>query len=444
MVVIFVLFLALPGKHFTARLEDFAQTKALMVKEAVEEKIRSDPRADLSQNKPLQTFVRELGKILGAKIWIQNPDQTIPVQSFLGKIPAVVSRADKNFSRVYGDLIIYHQRGLDLYAVIPISLSRGEKGTIHILLESRSKDSTPPIDHPKRFFALGLFLIGLLAALLFVPISLFITGRLKKLRQSALTISEGNLSHRAAVRGGDEIGELALAFNQMTEKLEGMIQNSRELTAHISHELRSPLARIRIAEEMLRNKITGGDFSSLEGYLNGIEEDIQDLDKLIGRILDLSKMDMQESPLIKVPLDAVDLIEGILGRFRAAINQKGLQLFTHLPPILIISADKEALTTALTNLLDNAVKFIPEKGRIALELRTWPDRLEILITNSYESLPEEELKHIFEPFHRLKAARTAGSGLGLAIVKKIIERHEGRIVAANGKEGLEIKIILPF
>ncbi|MEW6186440.1 MAG: HAMP domain-containing sensor histidine kinase [Thermodesulfobacteriota bacterium] len=444
MVVIFVLFLALPGKHFSARLEDFAKTKAMVIKEAVEEKIRSDPQADLSQNRSLHTFILEFGKILGARVWLENPDHSIAVKSFPGDLPKIVSRANRYYARVYGDMIIYHQRGLDLYAVIPITLSRGEKGTIHILFETRSKSSAPPLDHPESFFALGLFLIGLMAALFFVPISLFITSRLKKLRQSALAISEGNLSRRAAVRGGDEIGELALAFNQMAEKLEGLIQNSRELTAHISHELRSPLTRIRIAEEMLRNKMEQGEYSSLEGYLEGIEEDIQDLDKLIGRILDLSKLDMRDSPLTKVPLNAVSLIKGVLSRFQAAMNQKGLRLTTQLPLVVTISGDQEALATALTNLLDNAVKFTPEKGQISLRVRPLPDQLEISITNSYRRLTEEELSRIFDPFQRLKEAKATGSGLGLAIAKKIIERHGGSIKAGNVEEGLEILFFLPF
>ncbi len=91
-----------------------------------------------------------------------------------------------------------------------------------------------------------------MAALLIIPVSRIITSRLEQLRQSAQTLAEGNLAHRAAVRGRDEIGELARAFNRMADKLETMIINGKELTANISHELRTPLTRIRIAEEMLR------------------------------------------------------------------------------------------------------------------------------------------------------------------------------------------------
>jgi signal transduction histidine kinase len=440
--VIFALFQALPGKHLTARLEDFAKTKALVVKEAVEDKIRSAPTTDLSKNEPLKKFILDFGNILGAKVWLQNPDNTIPVQSFPDEIPEIVFKLKGKKARVYGNMTIYHQRDLDLYAVIPIIFLKGERGTIHVLFESRPKESIP-LDHPEGIFALGLFLIGLMAALLFVPISQIITGRLKKLRQSALAISEGNLSHRADIKGKDEIGELAQSFNRMAEKLEAMIVNARELTAHVSHELRTPLTRIRISEEMLREKLKKSNGADCERYLDEIEEDIQELDNLIGRILELSKMDTQGSPLTFAPCDPAELIRGLLSRFQPMIQHKDLQVGLDLSFFPPFEGDKEALATALTNLLDNAVKFTPEKGRISLRLYPSPDRLEISVFNSFGELPEEELQRIFDPFHRVKETKAVGSGLGLSIAKKIIEKHGGIIGAYNVKEGLEIRIALP-
>jgi signal transduction histidine kinase len=440
--VIFALFHSLPGKHLTARLEDFAKNKALVVKEAVEDKIRSAPTTDLSKNEPLKKFILDFAKILGAKVWLQNPDNTIPVKSFPDDIPAIVFRLKGKNARVYGSMTIYHQRNLDLYAVIPIILLKGERGTIHVLFEGRPKES-PPLDHPEGIFALGLFLIGLMAALLFVPISRIITGRLKKLRQSALTISEGNLSHRADIKGKDEIGELAQSFNRMTDKLETMIMSAKELTANVSHELRTPLTRIRISEEMLREKLKKSNGVDYERYLDEIDEDIQELDHLIGRILELSKMDIHGSPLTFAPFDPSKLIQELLGRFQPVIEQKALHVASDLPRIPHFIGDQEALATALLNLLDNAFKFTPEKGQINIRLETGSNFLGISIINTFEELPDGELSSIFEPFHRTKQSKAAGSGLGLAIARKIIERHGGTIEAYNTEKGLEIKIVLP-
>jgi signal transduction histidine kinase len=440
--VIFVLFLALPGKHLTARLEDFAETRALIIKEDVEEKIRAAPATDLSKNKPLTNFISDFGRILGAQVWLEKSDHTIPVKSFSNGVPEIVSRLNKKRARIYGNMTIYHQRGLDLYAVIPVVLQKGERGTIHVLFENRPV-SSPPFDHPEGMFALGLFFIGIMAVLLFVPISRIITNRLNQLRQSALTISEGNLSYRADIPGQDEISELAQAFNQMAEKLEGMILNARELTANVSHELRTPLTRIRISEEILRDKLEFGDVSLFERYLDEIREDIQELDQLIGRILEWSKLDMQASPLVLAPLNPAEIMEELVGRLKPIIEYKQLKILSDLSFLPPFSADKEALSTALSALLDNAVKFSPEKGQIRIRMNSQSDRIEIRIFNTYEKIPEEELAEIFLPFHRAKSVTTGGSGLGLAIAKKIVERHGGSIEAQNVEKGLEIKISLP-
>ncbi len=440
--VIFALFHALPGRHLTARLEDFAQTKALVIKEAVEDKIRSAPSKELSKNEPLKKFVLDLSTILGAKVWVQNADRTIPVKSFPDEIPESVSRLNKRQARFYRDMAIYHRhRGFDFYAVIPIVLQRGERGTLHVLFEGREKPLRP--DHPEGVFAIGLFLIGLMAALLFIPISRIITGRLKKLRQSALTISEGNLSHRVDIRGQDEIGELAQSFNRMADKLEAMIMNAKELTANVSHELRTPLTRIRISEEILRDKLEIGDISSFERYLDEIKEDILELDQLISRILEWSKLDRQAAPLAFAPFDLAGLIRDLLQKLQPVMEHKKLKVVSDLSFSSPFSGDKEALTTALNNILDNAAKFTPENGQIQIQMQPTPEYLEIIATNTFEKVPEEELTRFFDPFHRAKGTKAGGSGLGLAIAKKIIERHGGWIGARNAEQGLEIKISLP-
>ncbi|RPI74517.1 MAG: ATP-binding protein, partial [Desulfobacteraceae bacterium] len=104
--------------------------------------------------------------------------------------------------------------------------------------------------------------------------------------------------------------------------------------------------------------------------------------------------------------------------------------------------DADALKTAFLNILDNAFKFTPEQGRIAVRMRPQFDRLEISITNTYAKLPEEELIAIFDPFHRVKGSGAPGAGLGLAIAQKIVERHGGTIQTRNADQGLEIRIML--
>jgi two-component system sensor histidine kinase CpxA len=436
-IFIFGLFVMIPGKDFRAQLEHYTQGKVLLVKEIVEDKIRSAPNTEPSDNEPLREFISDFGGILGAKVWLQNSDGTLSVKSFQGDIPVRIEQFKKKRSRDYGSFTLYRRRHSHFYAVIPIAFPKGEKGSIHILFSPQG------LPHPEGGFALGLAVIGLIVALLIIPVSRLITDRVQQLRQSALRIAEGDLSHRAAVKGKDEIGELAQAFNHMTDKLERMITSGKELTANVSHELRTPLTRIRIAEELLREKLEKRDVKEYERHLEDIREDISELDRLTGRILELSKMDIQEAPLKFERIDPSDLIKDLLERLKPVTDRKDLRIKTDLSSYSSLMGDREALRLAWLNILDNAAKFTPPKGDMSIKMESKQGFLEISVTNSFEKLAEEDLTRIFDPFHRAGRSKAAGSGLGLTITKKIVERHGGKIEAFNSPEGLEIRMKLP-
>jgi len=436
-ILIFGLFMVFAGRSFRSRLEQYTKAKVLMVKEVVEDKIRAAPTTDLAKNEQLSEFIYNFGQILGAKVWLQNMDGTLAVKPFQGAIPERVGELKKRRSRHYGSFELYNRRHFDFYAVIPIGFPGEGEGSIHILFDTQG----PP--HPKGGFALGLAVIGIVIALLIIPVSRFITKRVNQLRQSALRIAEGDLSHRVPTKGKDEIGEMARAFNRMTDKLEKMIMSSKELTANVSHELRTPLTRIRIAEELLRERSQQGDSRELERHLDAIREDIEELDTLIGRILELSRLDIHESPLTFESLNPSDLLNELLERLRPVMERKGLHVRTDLsfhPPF---EGDRDALYTALLNIVDNAAKFTPENGDIMVRMKSEQGFLEIGVTNASEKLAEEDLSGIFDPFHRVERSWKSGSGLGLAITKKIVERHGGHIQAVNSPEGLEIRMRLP-
>jgi two-component system sensor histidine kinase CpxA len=245
------------------------------------------------------------------------------------------------------------------------------------------------------------------------------------------------------VKGKDEIGELARAFNHMTDKLERMIISSKELAANISHELRTPLTRITVEEELLREKLGKGNFKEYERHLDEMHEDISELDSLTGRILELSRLDIQESPLKFEMLNPSDLINDLLGRLKPVMDRKDLRVKTDLSSHSPLMGNGEALRIALLNILDNAAKFTPQNGDILVKVYSEQGFLEISVTNSFEKLTEADLTRIFDPFHRTGRSKAGGSGLGLTIAKKIIERHGGKIEAFNSPQGLEIRIRLP-
>ena len=439
-ILIFGLFIAAARHGFQTRMERVLNAHVLIAKELVEEEIKANPERRLADNEALKGVLDRLSEAYGSKVWLAGPNGRPILKSFSGDLSEKVQRIKRRHFMHRKHYQIYKgpKRGLEFYAIIPTMVHGGEMGGLHVLFEKRD-----PGDDHEGAFALGLLGICLFVALLVIPVSRFITKRVNRLSQSALKIAEGDLSHRATVKGKDEIGELSRTFNLMADKLEQMIKGGRELTANISHELRTPLARIRIAQQLLKEKLERDDYEDWARHLKDIRDDIEELDRLIGRILDLSKLDIHESPLVREGLDLSAMIETLLERFAPIISQKGLHLTKELLEGHPYGGDRDMLQTAFSNIISNAVKYSPEGGELSVTMRTENGDLTIDITNTSEAIPEEDLTRIFEPFYQVKKTPKVGSGLGLAITKKIIEKHEGKIEAHNVSEGLKIVVYLP-
>lgn len=439
-ILIFGLFMVAANRGFHSRMMRAIDAHVLIAKDLVEDQIEKNPDMRLADNESLRRILERLGEAYGSKVWITGPNGTPLLKSFSGDIPDNIRTIERKQFSFQKNFRLYRgpRRGWEFYAVIPMKIHGGETGGLHVLFEKRTLD-----ENHEGSFALGLLVICLFIALLVIPVSRFITKRINQLGRSALQIAEGDLSHRAAVKGKDEIGELGRAFNLMADKLERMIKGGRELTANISHELRTPLARIRIAEQLLKEKLDRKNYEDWARHLEDIREDIEELDRLIGRILDLSKLDIHETPLKIENLKLSAILDELLERFQSTIGQKGLRLdkapFREYP----IKGDKEALFTAFSNIVGNAVKYTPEGGTIRVEMDSQEEEVIIGITNTFEVMSEEDLNRIFEPFYQAKKTGAAGSGLGLAITKKIIEKHGGKIDARNVPEGLKIETHLP-
>lgn len=438
-ILIFGLFLIAAGRSLRPRFEQHTRAQVVLAKELVEEKIKSEPEKRLAENESLRDFIQHLGETYKAKVWLADPDGTPLLKSFPGDIPSDIVRVAQRRAKDLGNFKMYRGFGKHgvFYTTTAVRVGKGEPGTLHVLFEKMETD------HPGGVFALGLLGIGLVVALLIIPVSRLITDPVKRLEHSALQIAQGDLSHRADIRSRDEIGQLSRSFNRMADQLEKMIQGSRELTANISHELRSPLARIRMAEELLRERLERGKIEGWAKHLDDIREDIEELDHLIGRILMLSKLDLQERPANREWLNPADLIDELLDRFGPTIDRRGLAITKGLSVDFPIFGERDGLHTALSNILDNAVKFAPEEGNVIVEMKPGQDVLQVSITNTFQALPEDDLGKIFEPFYRTERSRAAGSGLGLAIAKRIIESHGGSIEAVNSPEGFRIQITLP-
>jgi signal transduction histidine kinase len=422
------------------RMEKNTVVKVGLLKDLIDEKARWVRGISPLENKEIQDLLTRMGRIYDAEIWISRAGGKPLMKSFRGELPEEFSLLNSEKASVFGEIRIYYNisKNHRVYASSPLKADTLNGMNLNIIFNEGFQPQQ------KYDFALGLIIIGAVVALLIIPISRIITERIKEVRESALRIADGDLSRRVRIKTGDEIGELGLAFNQMAERLERMIIGGKELTANVSHELRTPLTRIRIAEELISEQFDKGEFKGFKRHVDSIKEDIDELDALIGRILELSKLDIHETAFKYEKLNISDLLNELLERVEPLSIHKKLLVNTNLSSGITVSGDRESLSVAFSNILDNAVKFSPENGEIIITLNSGKDSISISITNTFEEMPVEDLVRIFEPFYRSETSNATGSGLGLSIAAKIIHKHGGDISAANSPKGLEITVSLPF
>ncbi len=436
-ILILTLFIVTAGKTFKNHLNRQSVAKLSILKTIIQEKADQMPGTALNLNSEITEMLGTFSDLFDVKIWLSDPNGDVFFQN--APPPAVIRKWQSSRPDVIKDGIkLYHlsRAHFSFYAQIPVTQNR-KVLTLHILLEKRH------VKKPEAIFLLGLLTIGLIIAILVVPLSRFITKRLKTLNQSALEFADGNLSCRTDIKGKDEIARLSESFNFMADRLEKMISNNQELTANISHELRSPLTRIRVSKELLQDKIQATEDAALHRHVAHIDQEIDVLDDLINKILKLSKIDLQTVPQLREPLDLGRILSDLTEQFSPLLDKKGLDLEVDVQAGLEFKADKALVASILSNLLDNAVKYTPEKGRIlihAAQLDT--GRICFSITNPCRRLDETELEHIFDPFFRLKGTAGTGSGLGLTIVKKQVKQCIGSIQAKNSPVGLCFEVQL--
>lgn len=263
-----------------------------------------------------------------------------------------------------------------------------------------------------------------------------ISRPLKEISEAAKTIAGGEFQKRLKINTQDEIEELSTSFNHMAESLEKIEENRRNLVANISHDLRSPMTSIRgFVEGILDGTIPEDKHGH---YLKIVQEESKRLIKITNDLLELSNMQQGKIEIRKSTFELNEVIRRALIAFEKRISEKQLDvsLVIHEEKTHVVS-DQILLERVLSNLLDNAVKFTPQGGQ--LNIRTWEENDHILLEmmNTGTAIDSEELKRIWERFHKGDSSRgeyRTGFGLGLAIVKEIISKLEERIRVESGKD----------
>jgi len=351
-------------------------------------------------------------------------------------------------AEVRGGETVFH-RGPMGFAAVPI---RDGSGAVIGVLQATvpRPPRMPRFWRPMLVVALALLVVAVLT----LPLARRISRPLERLTEAARRLGGGDLSARVPVeavhgRRADEIKELTRAFNEMAERIERLVRAEKELLASVSHELRSPLARIRVALELLPT-----DDASAE-RVRDVERDLAELDRLIEDVLTTARLGVTGLPTHLATIDARALLTDVAERARHDPTTAATPVGVVDGPAITVVADEALLRRALWNLVENAAKY--GAPPVLLAAARDGDHVTLSVSDAGAGIAPADRERVFAPFFRGDAARTPdatgesrrGVGLGLTLARRVAEVHGGSIVIesarkADGEErGCRVVVVLP-
>jgi signal transduction histidine kinase len=287
----------------------------------------------------------------------------------------------------------------------------------------------------------GLLLTALLLCYL---LALYLTSPIRKLRFATRELADGDLQTRVAPKLGmrrDELADLARDFDEMAARIESLITSQQRLNRDISHELRSPLARLNVALEIAKQKSNAETAPILER----IETESERLNEMIGRLLTLAKLESGSDGIQAVRVDLTELVRDVAADADFEAKAKGKSVELVVSDECAVLGSENLLRSAIENVLRNAVRYTYIGSAVDVQLTANNGHATVIISDHGGGVPDEELAHIFRPFYRIgedRTRKTGGIGLGLAIAERAVKAHKGTITAKNANGGLEIEIEL--
>jgi signal transduction histidine kinase len=247
----------------------------------------------------------------------------------------------------------------------------------------------------------------------------------------------GDLSRRVPTNGtADDFDQLAVNLNAMLDEIERLMGGVRQVSDNVAHDLRTPLTRLRNRLEQLRSEL--GDTSPHQEH---VERSIADADQLLatfGALLRIARIEAGGHRPDLVPVDLGALVQDAAELYEALAEDKRLRIDTSVASPATIQGDRDLLFQAVANLLDNAVKYTPDGGRVALEVSRTRDAIDVTVLDTGPGIPAEEREKVVQRFYRLeRSRRTPGSGLGLSLVAAVARMHNAALLLEDHAPGLK-------
>ncbi len=296
-----------------------------------------------------------------------------------------------------------------------------------------------------------IFYLWAIIPLLFMLVAIFImtyrlTKPLRSMSEAAKAMSKGDFSKRVPVTSDDEIGELAASFNMMTNSLSRLESMRRSFVGNVSHELKTPMTTIGgFIDGILDGTIKP---EQQEYYLNIVSQEVKRLSRLVNGMLSVTRLESGEAELKPDKFDFYELLCTIMIGQEQRIDKRRLNIVgLDSMESLTVCADKDLIYQVVYNLVDNAIKFAQEGGKITVGLLSDSENMIFTITNTGKGIPEKELPFVFERFYKGDKSRSDvknSTGLGLYLAKTIVSAHKGKIsVTSKEEQFTTFKVILP-
>lgn len=282
--------------------------------------------------------------------------------------------------------------------------------------------------------------IGVTAVLCWLA-AVFIVMPVRKVTAAVVRFGQGDLSARTNLRRKDEVGQLAGSFNDMAERLERLLVSEKRLLQDISHELRSPLTRLKLAIKLAR---TSSDPTSA---LDRIDREVNRITMLTSEIVEVTRLEGDPQLLKLSSVNLAEMVQEAIDACCAEVECRPPSMRVDVQFSGSVRCDRELLLRAVENILRNAVRYSPRQGPINIVVRRETRTVMLSVRDFGPGVPDESLSQLFEPFFRVDEARdegTGGVGLGLSIAKRAVHLHKGTVEAHNADPGLRVEIILPL
>lgn len=391
------------------------------------------------------TIVNEEGEVLGDSE--ENPDD---MENHLSR-PEIQDAIKKGFgeSKRFSDTLGFNMK----YVAVPIKINGNTEGVVRISLPLTE------IESQLRVVYRVVLVSGLIAVIIALIVGYFISrGIMQPITQMteiAEHISKGDFSKKVSVRSKDELGILAKSLNKMADDLQSKIENLNKLNtvrkdfvANVSHELKTPLTSIKGFIETLEDGALY-DKANAKKFIQIIKKHTERISSIIDDLLSLSELELGKDRITKEEFDLKASLDETLLGFQHILTSKKHSLHVDIKgDDFRIKADKYKIEQILVNLLDNAIKYTGDGGKISVSMSKQKKDITISIADTGIGISKEHLDRIFERFYRVDKARSrqlGGTGLGLAIVKHIALLHDGKIdIESEAQKGTKITISLPF